>query len=368
MMSENAITLKRLDYIDVAKAIGIIAVMMSHSIGFPYNTGYYFTASYMALFFVLSGYTYKDGRTVKGNIVRRTVKMGKAYFFYSACLYIMTVASKIVLHSGLTKDYLLTAASGILYSTHSLYYPRTVEPNISFFLVQNAPLWYLTCFIVAGGLFDIAFNIAKNHRGGVFGIILTGTMATYLLANIPVRLPWGIDTAFAGMAFMAFGYCIRYNNLFQKNNFYWIIPAVFAVYIGFCNWNPGIAMSVREYGNHGVLSSIAFIVIGCTGALLYITFARILCKITYVKKVLCCTGRKTLPILAFHVFIFMVWDTIQERVLQKMGTTSLNGILYWSTGILKIAVTVMICIAGSWCWNTLKEIMKGKKDYGAKTI
>ena len=109
-------------------------------------------------------------------------------------------------------------------------------------------------------------------------------------------------------------------------------------------------------------------VIGCTGALLYITFARILCKITYVKKVLCCTGRKTLPILAFHVFIFMVWDTIQERVLQKMGTTSLNGILYWSAGILKIAVTVMICIAGSWCWNTLKEKMKGKKDYGAKTI
>lgn len=367
-MREDKTTLQRLDFIDVAKAIGIIAVMMSHSIGFPYNTGYYFTASYMALFFVLSGYTYKDGRTVKGNIVRRTVKMGKAYFFYSACLYIITVASKIVLHSRLTKDYLLTAASGILYSTHSLYYPRTVDPNISFFLVQNAPLWYLTCFIVAGGLFDIAFNIAKNHRGWVLGIILTGTMATYLLANIPVRLPWGIDTAFAGMAFMAFGYCIRYNNLFQKNNFYWIIPAVFAVYIGFCNWNPGIAMSVREYGNHGVLSSIAFIVIGCTGALLYITFARILCKITYVKKVLCCTGRKTLPILAFHVFIFMVWDTIQERVLQKMGTTSLNGILYWTAGILKIAVTVMICIAGSWCWNTLKEKMKGKKDYGAKTI
>ena len=368
MMSENEITSKRLDYIYVAKAMGIIAVMMSHSIGFPYNTGYYFTASYMALFFVLSGYTYKDDRTVKNNIARRILKMGKAYFFYSACLYIMTVASKIVLHSGLTKDYLLTSVSGILYSTHSLYYPRTVEPNISFFLVQNAPLWYLTCFIVAGGLFDVAINIAKNHRGGVFGIILTGTMATYLLADIPIRLPWGIDTAFAGMAFMAFGYWIKRNDYFQKSNYCWFFPAAFVIYIGLCNWNPGIAMSVREYGNHGVLSSIAFIVIGCTGALLYITIARILCKISGVKKVLCCIGRKTLPILAFHVFIFMVWDTIQERVLQKVGITSLNGIIYWLVGILKIAVTVMICVAGSWCWNTLKEKMKGKKDYGAKTI
>lgn len=340
---------------------------MSHGVGFPYNIGYYFTASYMALFFFLSGYTYKDSRTVKDNIVRRLSKIGKAYFFYSACLFIMTVASKVVLHSGLTNDYLLTAASGIIYSTHSLYYPRTVEPNISFFLVQNAPLWYLTCFIVAGGLFDVSINIAKKS-GGVFGVILTGTIATYLLADIPIRLPWGIDTAFAGMAFMAFGYWIKRNDRFEKSNYCWIIPAAFVVYIGLCNWNPGIAMSVREYGNHGALSSIAFIVIGCTGALWYITIARILCKIAGVKKILCYIGHKTLPILAFHVFIFMVWDTIQERVLQKVRITSLNGIIYWLNGILKIAATVMICIAGSWCWNTFKEKMKGKKDYGAKTI
>lgn len=91
-------TSSRLEYIDVAKAIGIIAVMMSHGVGFPYNIGYYFTASYMALFFFLSGYTYKDSRTVKDNIVRRLSKIGKAYFFYSACLFIMTVASKVVLH------------------------------------------------------------------------------------------------------------------------------------------------------------------------------------------------------------------------------------------------------------------------------
>lgn len=211
----------------------------------------------------------------------------------------------------------------------------------------------------------------KIIGGGAFGIILTGTVATYLLANIPVRLPWGIDTAFAGMAFMAFGYWTKrsdYSQKFQKSNFCWFIPVVFAIYIGLCNWNSGIAMSVREYGNHGVLSLIAFIVIGCTGALLYIAFARILCKISGVKKVLCCIGRKTLPILAFHDFIFMVWDTIQERVLQKMETALLNGTLYWSAGILKIAVTVMICIAGSWYWNTLKEKMKGKKYNGAKTI
>lgn len=42
---------KRIDFIDVAKAIVIVLVMMSHSVGFLFNAGYCFTASFMSLFF-----------------------------------------------------------------------------------------------------------------------------------------------------------------------------------------------------------------------------------------------------------------------------------------------------------------------------
>lgn len=353
---------KRTDFIDVAKAIGIVLVMISHSVGFLFNAGYYFTASYMSLFFFLSGYTYSDNRTVKDNLIRRTAKIGKAYFFYSICLLIMTVISKAVLHSGLSKEYLLTAISGIFYSTYSLY-PRIVEPNITFFTIQNAPLWYLTCYIVAGGLFDLAINIVKKHRyvRGTWLIILTGTLATYLLADIPIRLPWGIDTAFAGMAFMAFGYLIKHSDVFSMKYYYCLMIVAFVVYISLCNWNKGIAMSVREYGNHGMLSIMAFIIIGCIGSLLYIYFAKILCMVQGLKNVLCCIGRKTLPILAFHVYIFVTWDKIQEIILQKMGITMLKSGAYWALGILKISITVLICLVGSWCWNKIMGKISERK-------
>lgn len=161
----------RLDYIDIAKAIGIITVMLSHGIAFPFDTGYFFTASYMALFFTLSGYTYNNKRTLDESIIRRISKIGSSYFFYSSCLFGLTIVSRIVLHNGITREYVLTALGGILYSTNSLYFPRTVEPNIDFFLVQNAPLWYLTCFVVAGVLFDVFHNIVKNCPGtGLLGI------------------------------------------------------------------------------------------------------------------------------------------------------------------------------------------------------
>ena len=39
-------TSSRLEYVDVAKAIGIIAVMMSHGVGFPYNTVLFYCIIY----------------------------------------------------------------------------------------------------------------------------------------------------------------------------------------------------------------------------------------------------------------------------------------------------------------------------------
>lgn len=189
---------------------------------------------------------------------------------------------------------------------------------------------------------------------------------TCLLVHIPIRFPWGIDTAFAGMAFMACGHYLRYNNFFSKSH-KWLVLGILVLYIGLCNWNPGIAMSVREYGNHGILSSICFIIIGFLGSILYIELSKILCKLLMINKVLCYIGQKTLPILAFHVFIFMVWDTVLEKVLLVLGTNLSESNLFWIVGILKVIVTIMICIAGSWCWSQLKKRVR-RKSYGEKAL
>ena len=43
-MKKKKVISRRLDYIDIAKGTGIITVMLSHGVGFPGNTEYYFTA------------------------------------------------------------------------------------------------------------------------------------------------------------------------------------------------------------------------------------------------------------------------------------------------------------------------------------
>lgn len=43
-MKKEIVISRQLDYIDIAKGIGIIAVMLSHGVEFSGNTEYYFTA------------------------------------------------------------------------------------------------------------------------------------------------------------------------------------------------------------------------------------------------------------------------------------------------------------------------------------
>ncbi|MCD7889283.1 MAG: acyltransferase [Oscillospiraceae bacterium] len=342
---------------DVAKALGIIAVMFSHGCGFPFGIGRFFTASYMPLFFVLSGYTYREGRTPGQSVKRRFNTIGTKYFIYSFCLLLMSCIVRI---RSLDATYLLNAVVGIFYSSNNLYYPRSVEPNISFFTVQNGPLWYLTCFLISCVIFYPAIYKFKSLVGKI-GSIVACVGITILLSGIPIRLPWSADMAFAGAAFMIFGTMLAENGIVTKMRWYHFV-AVFAAYVVLCTCNPGIAMSVREFGEHGLLSIFLFFVIGGMGSLTYIGVSKCLCELPALKKVLSYIGKHTLPILGFHVFILVCWD----KVISHFVTIESGTALYWINGVLQVAFALVVCLIGSRCFaivkNKLEEGKLGKSS------
>ena len=345
MATEN----KRIDFIDVSKALGIIAVMMSHGIGFPFGTGYYFCASFIPLFFVLSGYTFTPGRTFGENVKRKISRIGIAYFFYSGVLLLLSVGVKIVLREEVTLSYVENAIGGIFYSSSNLYYPHTKVPNINFFIIQNGPLWFLTSFMVASVLF---YAVARflNCRKGFAVTFLLGVGVTIAFRFLPIRLPWSMDTAFAGMSFMIFGYYIRWEGIFDTLSKWYISLLILASYVGLCIANPGIAMSVREYGPYGVFSILVFFLIGMLGALSYMIIGKLISHIPVLKEGLVYVGKRTLTLLAFHVFIFLFVDTI----LDKAGISYQGGALCVGMGVLKILLAIGICSFGSYIWTFMK--------------
>ena len=78
-------------FVDSSRGLGIFLVLVAHSCGIPLIGGGIF-ASYMPLFFVLSGYIYKDKpKFMLGKAKRLLIP----YFAYSTVLYVVFLLFRI---------------------------------------------------------------------------------------------------------------------------------------------------------------------------------------------------------------------------------------------------------------------------------
>ena len=70
-------------YMDVARGLALLLVMISHAHGLSSFLIFY----YIQIFFIISGYIYKPGRSYGDNIRRKAKRLLVPYFGYSALLW-----------------------------------------------------------------------------------------------------------------------------------------------------------------------------------------------------------------------------------------------------------------------------------------
>ncbi len=150
--------MKHFRYLDIARGIGLLLVIISHSCGLsPYLINYY-----IPLFFVVSGYLYKEGRSYGENIRHKAKRLLIPYFGYSAVLLAFYAATGRSLAE--TKD----SAFGILYSRYCLYDTTMYEDNVFLFTVANGAMWYLTAYFSASLVYHLVADrciAGKKVRG-----------------------------------------------------------------------------------------------------------------------------------------------------------------------------------------------------------
>ena len=243
--------MKRYQYLDVARGFGLLLVIISHSCGLSRFLINY----YIPLFFVVSGYIYKEGRSYKENIEHKAKRLLIPYFGYSAVLLAVYVLM------GRTLAETKASAFGILYSRYCLYDTTVVKDNVYLFTVANGAMWYLTAFFAASLVYHLVIDRCLSDRKFLIGTLIVLTAITMALADIPVLLPWSIDLACGGTIFMIAGTLLGRAQFFEKK---WNIPliaAVFVIYILTSCLDPGINMSIREYGIYGAFSVPFFIIV-----------------------------------------------------------------------------------------------------------
>lgn len=271
---------KRLEYVDIAKGVGIVLVVCSHSDAL--DLMWLMMGMFVPIFYFCSGYTYSYKGTLKECMKKRFRKLFVPYLFFNILMFCA------FMHFSIREVF------GVLYSRYCLY-PLDVSPNIKFLTSGNYPMWFLTSMIVSYLFFYLIIYFDKIK----YWLILGYSIITIVLTKCPILLPWSVDTAFLTALFMYLGMVVRNKNCITAKP--WQVGLIVLAYIGLQIIGGDINLSVRLYGT----SVIIYFVLGCFGSFSVLWGSKYL-EGTLVGKVLSILGLHSLTIFCVQM-IFIVW-------------------------------------------------------------
>ncbi len=335
---------KRLDFLDIAKGIGIIFVLYSHSSGFPIF-GNAVVDFYMPLFFFVSGYVYKEGRTPAANIKRKLKQLIIPYAGYTLLLYAEHILIRLLKHE-LTKKTIFMPLLGAAYSRAALYADMSGE-NVEFMLLSNGPMWFITAMAVASIIFYLLVDkfLENNRNMAVISVSLVAITAVFTYC--PYLLPWSVDTAFACALFMLMGAKLSRINYYSDDNksrysavFVVIAALLYCVVTEFVN---PINISIREYGYPGIVGAMWFLSVAATGVVIFLWICKHIEKFKWTG-IFIMVGRHTFSIMALHIFLVKYLN--KAYYLFKMNFTfDRSCIWYWVYWTVLYVVVIGLCVA-----------------------
>lgn len=353
---------KRLNYLDIAKAIGIVLVMMGHSCGFIFG-GDYISSFYMMMFFVASGYVYKASDLGYGErIVRRFKRIMIPYIVYNILLLAYYLLKETV-SGDLNLEDSLMAVLGVVYSRNHLYVDAA--ENVFFFRMLNDPVWFLTAMMSASVIFYAVVDICLKDRRAAVAIIIGLMVLTVAMSCLPILLPWSIDSAPLFAVGMIIGAMLGRIGLFEAGLSraglsetvlsdkegslssriieFLVYAVLFILSVALRYYNGSVNMSVRVYGDRGIISPVLVLFISVTGSVVMLYVCRWIEKLlgARVTELIVMVGRNTMAIMALHMAIFQLIDKVAMRILENLMSYSL---VYWAYGAVKIIVAIVICI------------------------
>lgn len=327
----------RIKYIDVAKGIAILLVLMVH-VGMPEPFIGAYAAKVPVFFFIAGLFFIKSLKT--GKYLSKKFKS----ILFPFILYYLISYSLFYLINVIKPDLI------------------TGEVNFSIFdpfkqrQLFNGPLWYLLSLFEVELIFFCIYSYIKKEWLRAITIIFISSIG-FLLSYLEIFVPLWFDTSCVALLYFYMGYFVSIHNIEQKSikTGYLIIGAVF-VYLLYLLMPVTIAMSINKYSNYILaISSGALIV------LFILIISKLLDKITLLAWI----GSNSLVILCTHHLVYRPIKAFQL----KMGLEN-PYMLFLLTLIFEIAIILIInrwlpILAGK--FSSSPSMIRSKRK-AAKTI
>lgn len=304
---------ERLVWLDALKGFGIILIMMVHT-GMMPSWSIFFTAGYVSLFFVAAGFTFTPKGTIRDELNKKWKRLLTPYFFYG--IIGVTITCIIVALEGGEMDF-WGRFVGLLYSRYSTAFE--IESGVLDIPMLKAarisPMWFLTSLFTS----FLAANILIRAKNNIFQcvLIVMYIVVSMAMTFLPVLLPWSLDTAFVGAILIFWG--TKRIHLSDKR---WLFVLGAGIYVGLVFIEKTNNFSVRQYGWHGFLSIIPYLLIGILETDLLITMLKRY-EGTFIIKLLAHIGKFSFVLMCVHASVYTVL-----RAFGLHSSTWLGGSLF----------------------------------------
>lgn len=195
-MNESGLVLKtRVEYIDLAKGYGIIAIMAWHAHLAPFFSFHYMKFWVLPMFFLLSGVFAKTNVAFKELIKRDVKRFFVPMLFYNAIYFILNVLFTILLPD-----------------QYSFFNP--IKKAINPFIIMNGPLWFLWALFFMDVIhWGVVRLFENNHLKILISALILSAVVFHLnkfiIFNHHIRLPLHLDVALTSYLFYSLGFYLR---------------------------------------------------------------------------------------------------------------------------------------------------------------
>ena len=345
----NNRSMNRIDYIDMSKGIGMLAIIWGHIMLTGWSNALVYSF-HIPLFFFLSGMMFdrKKYPTFGLFIKRRTKSLLIPYVMFSFVTWVLWASLNILQHNKvnffrpLLQTVLAQGSGG--------------------FLVHNVPLWFVTCLFVVEALYYLISGLPKWVNIGI--CIFMAFIGNYMIRGGHLSfyrlLPWNIEGAMSAILFYAAGNLLmsalthdQIQGLAKKNlalTLFSIVVLTMVLSISSC-WNGHVTIGSNSLGKNtllfycngfiGTVSTILFSIF-----LVFINVKRIVFKrvLEFFKWI----GQNSYYVMASHVpvkglFVLLfakVAGMSQTDYCSNMG----NSLLVFVASLLADSIIVWFMI------------------------
>ena len=316
----------RINWIDVARGIGIILVIYGHTLS-SHSFRYVIYSFHMPLFFFLSGlvFTY-DKYSIKTTFKKSIKGLLIPYIFFALLSYLVWILNNGI--SSLSVLKILGHLGGIVYGNSST-------------LFFNDILWFLPCLFIAKVGFGIVTKLLKRKELIFASLIVFSLLGYFVSVLFPIiRLPFGIESALTAIVFLGLGSMYATNkNAFTKiksqtfiNRYSFVLLPFLAL---FCFSIATISLNMYGQQADIRLNHINNYFLFYIAAISGVVFTLLASKIIHKNFILEYIGKNTLILFALHPLVFIYIGKLWKFV-PIFKTISPNPLFYTIISIIII--------------------------------